>query len=127
MNREVAAECTMLSDQEKISFPEVVMKLSKEGFDAYQANLLIPNKVYYHGNEVCEVPLHLKGKPAAVGQFNEEKVVKALRSIQSQQIGYQEFLRQIMEGGVIFYLVFIKGRKAVYFGRNGEQYVENFP
>jgi hypothetical protein len=32
-----------------------------------------------------------------------------------------------MNSGVISYMVFITGRKAVYFGRCGEQHVEEFP
>lgn len=127
MNYEIAAECTKLSEDEKITFFEVIMRLDKGGIEAYQANLLVPNKVYYQANEAFEVPLNIKSQANVVAPFDQERVITALRSIQSKEIGYQEFLKQILEGGVIFYLVFIKGRKAIYFGRNGEQYVENFP
>lgn len=127
MNYEIAAECTKLSEDERITFFEVVMRLDKGGIEAYQANLLVPNKVYYQDNEAFEVPLKVKSQANVIAPFDQQRVIKALRSIQSKEIGYQEFLKQILEGGVIFYLVFIKGRKAIYFGRNGEQYIESFP
>lgn len=127
MNCEVAEECTRLSEEEKISFLEVVMRLEKEGIEGYQANLLIPNKVYYQGIEAYEIPLRITSKARVLYDFDQDKIVKALQAIQSKQVGYQEFLKQILEAGVIFYLVFIKGRKAIYCGRNGEQYIEKFP
>jgi uncharacterized protein YbcV (DUF1398 family) len=38
-----------------------------------------------------------------------------------------EFLRRIMGAGCAHYEVYIQGRKAVYFGRDGEFYIEPFP
>jgi uncharacterized protein YbcV (DUF1398 family) len=59
--------------------------------------------------------------------FNEEDVVGAVRAIQRGEIGYARFLRRITTAGCASYRVFIKGRKAVYCGRDGRIYVENFP
>jgi uncharacterized protein YbcV (DUF1398 family) len=50
-----------------------------------------------------------------------------LKSIQRGEIGYAEFLRRIMDAGCSHYEVFISGRKAMYFGRTGEFYIEPFP
>ncbi len=127
MNFQVVEECTKLSDEGKMTFPETVMRLDKAGIESYAANLLVPNKIYYAGNESHEVSFKLKGGRKVGAAFRQEDVVKAIRAIQANQIDYQEFLRQIMDAGVIFYLVFIKGRKVIYFGRNGEQHLESFP
>lgn len=127
MNYQIVEECTKLSEEGKITFPEVVGRLDKAGIESYAANLLVPNKIYYAGDESHEVSLKLKADRKVGAAFKQEDVIKALRAIQGSQIDYQEFLKKIMEAGVIFYLVFIKGRKAIYFGRHGEQYIENFP
>ena len=127
MDIKVAEECSRLSIEEKITFGDVVGRLDKAGIESYIANMLVPNKIYYAGNEAHEVSLNIKTERKVAATFNRDDVVQALRAIQANKIGYQEFLKRIMDAGVIFYLVFIKGRKAVYFGRNGEQYIEEFP
>ena len=43
----VMQECTDASDQERISFPEVVMKLAQAGIERYHADLLRAEKIYY--------------------------------------------------------------------------------
>lgn len=127
MDIKVAEECSRLSTEEKITFGEVVGRLDKAGIESYIANLLVPNKIYYAGNEAHETSLNIKTEQKVSATFNRDNVVQAIRAIQANKIGYQEFLEKIMDAGVIFYLVFIKGRKAIYFGRNGEQYIEEFP
>jgi uncharacterized protein YbcV (DUF1398 family) len=54
-------------------------------------------------------------------------VSRAIRAIQRGEIGYDTFLRQIMQAGCASYCVFIKGRKVVYFGRDGDCHIESFP
>jgi uncharacterized protein YbcV (DUF1398 family) len=53
--------------------------------------------------------------------------VGAIRGIQAKQIDYKEFLRRIMASGTACYTVYLNGKKAIYFGRNGGLYIENFP
>jgi uncharacterized protein YbcV (DUF1398 family) len=50
-----------------------------------------------------------------------------VRAIQQRQIGYAEFLRRIMAAGCASYEVFIGGRQAIYFGRDGDHHIEPFP
>ncbi len=40
---------------------------------------------------------------------------------------YGDFLRKTMAAGCVGYFVQIAGRRALYFGRNGESHVELFP
>ena len=44
----------------------------------------------------------------------------AIKGIQAAQFGYAEFLRRIMRAGVVYYDVFINGRRAIYTGRDGD-------
>jgi uncharacterized protein YbcV (DUF1398 family) len=53
--------------------------------------------------------------------------MSTVKAIQRGEIGYAEFLRRIMRSGCSRYEVFIAGRKAMYFGRDGDFYTEHFP
>ena len=125
MDYEVIKECTLLS--ENTPFSEIVGRLANANIELYYADLLVPSKTYYSKNEAFVVPFSLKSEKYVGAAFNADHVVQALCRIQSGQIQYPEFLRQIMEAGVVSYFVFIKGRRAIYFGRLGEQYIEQFP
>lgn len=124
----VIHECTKLSMEGKISFPEVVKRLSEVGVERYHADLARLEKTSYIGadrTEQHELPLDA---PPPIGEsFSEEGVRQALLAVQQSQIDYPEFLRRIMTAGTAGYMVFLQGRKAIYFGRHGDFWVERFP
>ncbi len=127
MNYQVVKECTVLSDEGKITFPESVRRLVEGGIELYYADLLASIKTYYSKNEAYTVNFSFASKREVSSIFSAEGVKGAIRQIQSGQINYQEFLRKIMDSGIISYMVFLTGKKAVYFGRYGEQHIEEFP
>lgn len=126
MNFEVAKECTILSDEETITFPEVIQKLAEAGIESYIADLLTPNKTYFAENIAYTVPCLTKAPREVSAIFDTAGVITAIRAIQSGKIKYQEFVEKIMEAGVIYYFVTINGQKAIYFGRGGEMHIEDF-
>jgi uncharacterized protein YbcV (DUF1398 family) len=126
MNTKIAKECSKLSEEEKITFPEVIAFLDQAGIESYVTNILVPSKIYYAENEAYETPLNYKVKLEVAHFFNQKDIEEAVFSIQANKITYQEFLKKIAESGVIFYIVFIKGKKVIYFGRKGEQHVESW-
>ncbi|HUZ11730.1 MAG TPA: hypothetical protein VMU93_02615 [Caulobacteraceae bacterium] len=65
--------------------------------------------------------------PSIEDSFDEAAVDASVKAIQRHEIGYAEFLRRIMRAGCARYGVFLDGRKAVYFGRQGESLTEPFP
>jgi uncharacterized protein YbcV (DUF1398 family) len=69
----------------------------------------------------------LTDAPNIAPAFDGDHIAATVKAIQRQEIGYAEFLRRIMSAGCSHYEVFFKGRKAMYFGRNGECYTEPFP
>lgn len=123
----VLQECTDGSDQERVTFPEVVAKLAGAGVERYHADLLRAEKTYYlpsgesqrlQAASVVAVP------PTA---FTADGVAAAVRAIQQQQIKYREFCERIAQAGCVGYFVSLAGRRAVYYGRTGDSYVEPFP
>ncbi|HUX43904.1 MAG TPA: hypothetical protein VMV57_04055 [Terracidiphilus sp.] len=130
MHQEAVAamhECARLSEQGKISFPEVVRKLAQMGVERYHTDLCCEEHVYYMPNgEVHVEPMGLLPEPIAA-EFFEAGVASAIQAIQRGEIQYTEFLRRIMAAGCVGYFVLIAGRQAQYFGRKGEMRVEKFP
>jgi uncharacterized protein YbcV (DUF1398 family) len=49
------------------------------------------------------------------------------RGAQQDTLWYSGFVRRSRAAGVIAYWAFLTGRKVVYFGRQGEQHIENCP
>ena len=127
MNNETVAECMRLSFGDT-PLPVVVEKLAGAGVTAYAADLIALRKTYYDaGTKSVDEPMPLADGPAITSTFDPAAVEASVRAIQQKKIGYAEFLRQIMRAGCARYSVFILGRKAMYFGRNGEFYTEAFP
>jgi uncharacterized protein YbcV (DUF1398 family) len=120
-------DCTALSDNERISFGEVVMKLFEAGIERYHADLSRSDKIYYlpsgESHRVKAAPVG----PLPARVFSPVGVAAAVRSIQQKRIGYKGFCEQIAEAGCVGYIVSLAGRRAVYYGRDGESYVEPFP
>ncbi len=128
MTAEILEECERLAFEGKANFLEVVKKLAETGVERYCADLVRLEKFYYSAdgeNLVQEVPL--KNAPKIGQAFQAEQVKEAVKSIQRGKIDYPEFLRRIMSAGVVYYDVFIQGRKVIYTGRDGDFHVELFP
>ena len=127
MNKETIAECMKLSFADT-PFPVVVGKLATAGVTAYTADLITLRNTYYDsGYESVEETIPLVDRPVIASAFDAAAVEASVRAIQQKRIGYAEFLRQIMRAGCARYSVFFGGRKAMYFGRDGDFYTEPFP
>jgi len=120
-------ECDRMSFAD-IPFPQVVAHHAAAGVHSYRADLIRRQKVCY-GDAAAfyEAAIPLQDGPEIATAFRDEEVSRAVQAIQRGEIGYDTFLRQIMQAGCAGYCVFIKGRKVVYFGRDGDCHIENFP
>ena len=127
MYTQVMEEATSRSLQGTITFGEVVKNLLAIGVESYDADLVRMEKTYYMPNGETHIEeLEFRG-PVIAQDFKEQEVVAALKAIQKQEINYVEFLNRILKAGTTRYIVFLTGKKAIYYGRKGEFHVENFP
>jgi uncharacterized protein YbcV (DUF1398 family) len=124
---DVAQACTQGSDQGSLSFPQVLGKLHEAGIERYLADLVRGDKTYYgaDGRSCVVSGKRVAGTPAAA--FDAAGVEAAIRASQALAIGYGEFCERVVAAGCVGYVVSLAGRRAVYFGRTGETYVEPFP
>jgi len=128
MDAHVLNECEALSFGGKAAFPEVVGRLAANNVERYCADLVKLEKFYYSPDgESAVVPMPLADPPTIAKDWSLNHVRGAIRDIQKGEIRYPEFLRRIMSAGVVYYDVFIGGKKAIYTGRNGDFHVEPFP
>ena len=127
MNTEAIADCMKLSFA-NTPFPVVMQKLAAAGVHAYTADLIALRKTYYDaGSESVDESLPLTASPAIAEKFDRDAVAATVQAIQRREIGYADFLRQIMAAGCASYRVSFRGRKTIYFGRDGDFHTENFP
>jgi len=126
-NTDTIADC-MKASFANTPFPQVVERLAGAGVKSYTADLVKLRKTYYSAErEAHDEAMPLEKAPAIAAAFDSSGVAATVRAIQHGEIGYVEFLRRIMASGCSHYEVFFAGRKAMYFGRDGEFYTEPFP
>lgn len=65
--------------------------------------------------------------PAEVPAFDQEALIRALRTDQAGASTFQEFLSSSWQAGVVSYEVDFSARTVSYRGCNGEEYVESYP
>ncbi len=124
--QQIVHEMTEASDEERITFTEVVKALMEAGVERYHADLICANKTYYMPDGRYEVvACHAVEAPAQ--SFSAAGVEAAVRAIQAQKIQYREFCSAIAAAGCVGYFVTLVGRRAIYYGRNGDSHTEWFP
>jgi uncharacterized protein YbcV (DUF1398 family) len=77
-------------------------------------------------------PVVTQGKPLVTGTtdvpaFNQEALIRALRTDQAGESTFPEFLEATWRAGVVRYDVDLAARTVAYRGCNGEEYVEVYP
>jgi len=127
MNVQILEQC-MAASFADTPFPVVVGRLAEAGVTSYTADLVALRKTYRNaGSQSHDEAMPLVEAPAIAAAFDADRVAATVKAIQRQEIGYGEFLRRIMAAGCSHYEVFFDGRKAMYFGRDGQSYTEPFP
>ncbi len=111
----------------QITFPQVVAALVAEGVESYHVDLVREEFSYYQGNgySLVEKAELTTKKPAH--EFSVDQVRAAIRASQVGEIKFKEFIDRLLDAGCVFYITYLAGKKVIYFGRNGDFHVENFP
>ena len=97
------------------------------GTERYHTDLIRGEKTYYLPSGESHVVAHAWAAHAPARDFSASGVEAAVRAVQAKQIRYREFCERIGAAGCVGYFVSLDGRRAVYYGRTGDNYVEPFP
>jgi uncharacterized protein YbcV (DUF1398 family) len=125
--KQVIEGCTQGALTGELTFPQIVGKLSQIGVERYHADYSRNEVTYYlpDGDSLVVGTPH-PSDMTAVG-FSPSSVEDAVRQSQRNEHTYLDFIRKTQAAGCVGYFVLITGRRAIYFGRNGDSHVEHFP
>jgi uncharacterized protein YbcV (DUF1398 family) len=110
-----------------MSFPQIVVRLSEIGVERYHADYSRQEKTFYLASGDSLVVTIPWGNYPTDTEFSASSVEAAVRQSQRGAHTYVDFVRKTMAAGCVGYFVQITGRRALYFGPNGETHVELFP
>jgi len=127
MSKQVIHELAIATQQGKLTFPQVVKGLLEVGVESYVVDFASKQKTHYLTDGTTHaVPMILDPGPIAA-EFNSADLVAAIRGAQADTVRYPEFVKRSTAAGVIGYWAFLTGKRVIYFGRKGEQHIEEFP
>lgn len=110
-----------------MTFPQIVAALGSVGVERYHTDYSRRENTFYFTNgDSVVAPVPLADNPMAT-EFSASAIEAAVRQSQRNEHTYVDFVRKTMAGGCVGYFVQITGRRAIYFGRNGETHLEPFP
>ncbi|MGB8322769.1 MAG: DUF1398 family protein [Candidatus Acidiferrum sp.] len=127
MNTRVMHEVLAETQAGKLIFPEVVRRLLEVDVESYFCNLATGDETFYTRDGQTHVEKMTLPLAPIAEQFSLPGVIAAIRGAQTDTIRYPEFVKRAAAAGVIAYWSFLTGRKVIYFGRQGDFHVEEFP
>jgi len=127
MSKQIIHELAIATQQGRMTFPQVVKGLLEAGVESYFVDFAAKQKTHYLADGTTHpVPMILAPGPIAA-EFDNAGLVAAIRRAQADTVRYPEFVKRSTAAGVIGYWAFLTGNKVIYFGRKGEQHIEEFP
>ena len=127
MSKQVINELAIATQQGKLTFPQVVKGLLEVGVESYLVDFAAKQKTHYLTDGTTHtVPMILHPGPIA-SEFDSAALVAAIRGAQADTVRYPEFVKRSTAAGMIGYWAFLTGKRVIYFGRKGEQHIEEFP
>jgi len=127
MNTQEMHDVLAGSQEGKLTFPEVIRRLLAANVESYFCDLAAGKETFYtRDGETHVEKMTLPLAPIAV-EFSAANVAATIRAAQADSIRYPEFVKRVRAAGNIGYWVFLTGKKVIYFGRKGEQHIEEFP
>jgi uncharacterized protein YbcV (DUF1398 family) len=127
MNVQAMHQVMVETQAGKLIFPEVVRRLLEVGVESYFCDLASRQETFY----LTEGQTHSEKMtlPAALvaEEFSSSGLIAAVRGAQADTIRYPEFIKCSAAAGVIAYWAFLTGKKVIYFGRQGQFHIEEFP
>lgn len=109
-------------------FPYLAEALRKAGISKNIWDLPSCQSIYLTADgPVVNKGFYLVETTADVPKFDEEALIKAIRTDQAGQSTFPEFLHATWKAGVVRYIVDFEKRIVTYYGVLGESYAEHYP
>jgi uncharacterized protein YbcV (DUF1398 family) len=127
MSKQVIHELAIATQQGKMTFPQVVTGLLEVGVESYLVDFATKQKIHYLTDGTTHTVPMILNPDAIAAEFDGVALVTAIRGAQADTVRYPEFVKRATAAGVIGYWAFLTGKRVIYFGRKGEQHIEEFP
>ena len=127
MSKQAIHELAIATQQGKMTFPQVVKGLLEAGVESYLVDFAAKQKTHYLADGTTETVPMILDTGSIAEDFNNADLVAAIRGAQADTVRYPEFVKRSTAAGVIGYWAFLTGKRVIYFGRKGEQHIEEFP
>ena len=112
----------------KLSFSEVVQRLTAAGVEYYYVDYMGMRKTSYgEDGSMVVTSISYEGLPPVAKDFAGDDLLAAIADSQHNGQTYRDFTRRAMQAGVQGYFAFLRGKRVIYLGRQGDQHIEWFP
>ncbi len=111
----------------EIGFGGLVPRLVALGVESYHVDYRHAETVYRWRTGETHALGSIAAEQAVAEAFDEAAVRAAIAGAPRGEVLYPEFGRRTVAAGCVGYDAWLAGRKVVYHGRRGEQWVERFP
>jgi uncharacterized protein YbcV (DUF1398 family) len=125
----LARKCLKGAEHDSMTFPEIIRALTDGGFEGYTVDFHRATVTYYlPTGESIELATH-ESDLTVSETFDPDALKAVIREAQTLAPGYTYagFCSKARVAGCAGYMVSFTGRRALYFGRTAETYVEHFP
>jgi len=127
MSKQIIHELATATQQGKMTFPQVVHGLLEVGVESYFVDFASKQKTHYLADGTMHTVAMILDPGPIAADFDNAGLVAAIRGAQADTVRYPEFVSRSTAAGVIGYWAFLTGKRVIYFGRKGEQHIEEFP
>ena len=128
MNADIVLEAARATQTGSLPFPEIVGKLMATGVEYYQVDYAARQFNFYSAaGSVVTAPLLFEDLPAIADDFDSSALRAAVTDSQQNGQKFRQFSQRAMQAGVQGYFAFLRGKRVVYMGRQGDQHTEWFP
>ena len=128
MNADIVLEAAKATLTGSLPFPEIVGKLMATGVEYYHVDYAARQMCFYSAaGGVVNAPLLFEDLPAIADDFDAAALRAAVLDSQQNGQEFRQFSQRAMQAGVQGYFAFLRGKRVVYMGRQGDQHTEWFP
>ncbi len=127
MNDRIARQLLDQALLGKITFPEVIATMTKEGVESYHVDFLRNECRYYLKNGESFVMSVAFKHNGVVHGFSAAVLDAINKRVQSGHAFYSDFVAEGPAAGCARYMVYVDGKKVRYFGRDGGEHIQLFP
>tara|TARA_R110000787_G_scaffold187146_7_gene299064 strand:+ start:8305 stop:8712 length:408 start_codon:yes stop_codon:yes gene_type:complete len=128
MDADVVTSLAKATLDGSMPFPQIVGKLIAEGVEYYHVDYAAKSFTFYsESGSSITAPLPFEGLPLVSEDFDSKALKAAVLDSQLNSQKFRAFCERAIRAGVQGYFAFLRGKRVIYLGRQGDQHVEWFP